>query len=93
MSVARFGVGAHEQKNEPAGGAGKYDRHWSFLLEFGCLGREADPFRYIRSAILKTSQPKPAKLNPQRTMTAIIASIPFSQDDYDLTVRKQVTNC
>ena len=27
VSVARFGVGAHEQKNEPAGGAGKYDRH------------------------------------------------------------------
>jgi hypothetical protein len=32
--------------------------------------------RYIRSAILKTSQPKPAKLKPQRTMTAIIASTP-----------------
>ena len=27
VSVTRFGVGAHEQKNEPAGGAGKYDRH------------------------------------------------------------------
>ena len=30
MSVTRFRVGAHEQKNEPAGGAGKYDRHDSF---------------------------------------------------------------
>jgi hypothetical protein len=40
-------------------------------------GRKADPFRYIRSAILKTSQPKPAKLKPQRTMTAIIASTPL----------------
>ena len=25
--VAAFGIGAHKQKNEPAGGAGKYDRH------------------------------------------------------------------
>jgi hypothetical protein len=33
--------------------------------------------RYIRSAILKTSQPKPAKLKPQRTITTIIALAPI----------------
>jgi hypothetical protein len=47
----------------------------------------ADLFRYIRSAILKTSQPRPAKLKPQRTMTVIIALTRFSQDDYELTAR------
>ena len=26
-AVARFGVSAHEQKNEPASGSYKYDRH------------------------------------------------------------------
>jgi hypothetical protein len=41
-------------------------------------GRKAVPSGYIRSAILKTSQPKPAKLKPQRTMTAIIALTHFS---------------
>jgi hypothetical protein len=39
--------------------------------------READPLRHILSAILKTSQPRPAKLKPQRTMTAIIALTSF----------------
>jgi hypothetical protein len=32
---------------------------------------------HIRSAILKTSQPRPAKLKPQRTITTIIALASF----------------
>jgi hypothetical protein len=37
VSVARFGVSAHEQKNEPTGGSCEYDRHFKFPLEFGCV--------------------------------------------------------
>jgi hypothetical protein len=32
-----------------------------------------DPFRHIRSAILKTSQPRAAKLTPHKSITATIA--------------------
>jgi hypothetical protein len=34
--------------------------------------RKSERVRHILSAILKTSQPRPAKLNPQRTITTII---------------------
>jgi hypothetical protein len=54
----------------------------------------ADLFRYIRSAILKTSQPRPAKLKPQKSITVTIAlTLCFLQDDYECSVRAQVTNC
>jgi hypothetical protein len=54
--------------------------------------RRADPLLHIRSAILKTSQPRAAKLKPQKSMTVTIA-LTFLQDDYELTARVQVTNC
>jgi len=45
----------------------------------------ADLFRYIRSAILKTSQPRPAKLKPQKSVTVTIAlTLCFLHDDYEL---------
>jgi hypothetical protein len=34
--------------------------------------REGDPFRHIRSAILKTSQPRAANPTPQRSITETI---------------------
>ena len=55
-SVARLCVGAHQQKNEPAGGSCSYDGHDTFLNPLGCIVNVA--FLHIRSAILKTSQPE-----------------------------------
>ncbi|HSV00827.1 MAG TPA: hypothetical protein VLI91_12040, partial [Roseiarcus sp.] len=45
-----------------------------FPLEFSCVrARRKDRLLHIRSAILKTSQPRAAKLKPQNSMIAIIA--------------------
>ena len=49
--------------------------------------------RHIRSAILKTSQPRPAKLKPHKTMTVTIIPTPVSQDDCEFSARLQITNC
>ncbi|HEY1886213.1 MAG TPA: hypothetical protein VGG86_09195, partial [Roseiarcus sp.] len=91
--VARFGVSAHEQKNEPAGGSYKDDRHLRILVNSLQWPASEGLIRsFIRSAILKTSQPRAAKLKPQKSMTMTIA-LTFLQDDCDLTARVQVTNC
>jgi hypothetical protein len=39
--------------------------------------REGDPFRHIRSAILKTSQPRAANPTPQRSITETITLTPL----------------
>jgi hypothetical protein len=83
-SVARLCVGAHEQKNEPAGGSSSYDGHDTFLNPPGCMVNVA--FLHIRSAILKTSQPSAAKPTPQKSMTETTAfSFCFLQESYDVT--------
>ena len=46
----------------------------------------AAPFLHIRSAILKTSQPRAPKPMPQKSMTDTTAfPFRFSQDSYDLS--------
>jgi hypothetical protein len=51
------------------------------------------PFRYIRSAILKMSQPSKASPNSQKSDTATTVPHPrFSQDVYDFMERNASNN-
>jgi hypothetical protein len=53
----------------------------------------AAPFRYIRSAILKMSQPRKASPNSQKSDTAITVPHPrFLQGVYDFTGRNASNN-
>jgi putative SOS response-associated peptidase YedK len=48
--VTPFGVSAHEQKNEPAGGSREYDRHFSFLLNSVAWSASEGRIRSVTSA-------------------------------------------
>ena len=67
-----------------------------FLINLCCGDNvgTADPLLHIRSAILKTSQPRAAKPTPQKSMTeATVFPLLFYRMLTTLAVRRQVTNC
>ena len=89
-SFACLCVGAHEQKDEPAAESCRYDSHNATPIILKQV--RAALFAHIRSAILKTSQPKAAKPAPQKSMRDILAFPSFLQYNCALSRSWQVTN-
>jgi hypothetical protein len=89
VSVARLGVGAHEQQNEPTGGAGNYDRHVSFLLN--SVAGSASGGGSAASHPLGNFEDEPAETGEAQTPKNHDRDHRldpyFSQDDYEFTAR------